>query len=288
MEYKETKICQMYSYKGGSGRTVATANISSILAKEHKKKVVCIDMDMEGAGLGVVFGAHKIAAKENDRKYIQDIFIKNILSSDDFMENWWPKLHFDIGELLGDSKLKEKLLIIPARFGTQVIESGEHTADQFNAFLLTIQEQIEPDIILLDSASGFQDWATLGMDYSELLTLFFRWSHQSIEGTIEVVNYILSMEESTIEKIFLVPSMVPKNSLKSEKYQNILGQAEIRLRIETKAEKRDEIQIFKDGISEAVGLKWREKILNMEEEIEPDEKNALSDYRKVAKYILEM
>jgi len=281
------KICQMYSYKGGSGRTVATANISSILAKEYNKKVVCVDLDMEGAGLGVVFGVHKIAANESNRKYIQDIFEEWITSSNDFIENWWPKMHFDIGEVFNDAELKDKLFIVPARFGTQVIESGEDTQNQFNTFILSIQEKIQPDIILLDSASGFQDWALLGMDFSSLMTLFFRWSHQSLEGSIEAVNYILSIN-SSVEKIFLVPSMVPKISLKSEKYQRVLEAGERRLRLETNAGKRDEIQIFKDGVVEAVGLKWQEKLLNIEKNLEPDEIEALSDYREVAKQILEM
>lgn len=281
------KICQMYSYKGGSGRTVATANISSILAKEHKKKVVCVDLDMEGSGLGVVFGVHKKTASENGRKYIQDIFEEGITSSKDFMENWWPKMHFDIGKVFDEAELKTKLFIIPARFGTQVIESGEDTQNQFNTFILSLQEKIQPDIILLDSASGFQDWALLGMDFSSQMALFFRWSHQSLEGTIEAVNYILSID-SSIENILLVPSMVPKISLKSEKYQKILEAGERRLRIETNANKKDEIKIFKDGVGEAVGLKWKEKLLNIEKNLEPDEKEALSDYRKVAQYILEM
>lgn len=287
METLETKICQMYSYKGGSGRTVATANISSILVKEHNKKVVCIDMDMEGAGLGVVFKIHKIAANESKRKYIQDIFKERITSSNDFIENWWPKMHFDIGKVLKDPGLEDKLFIIPARFGTQVIESGEETGNQFSIFLESIQDKIQPDIILLDSASGFQDWATLGMEFSTLMTLFFRWSYQSIEGTIEAVKFIIE-QDTSIEKILLVPSMVPKESLVIKKYRNLLESGEERLRVETDARKRDEIQIFEGGISEAVGLKWEEKILNTEKNLESDEENALSDYRKVAQDILKM
>ena len=281
------KICQMYSYKGGSGRTVATANISSILAREHNKKVVCVDMDMEGAGLGVVFGIHKIASGDSSRKYIQDIFKDWITSSNDFIENWWPQMGFDMGDIKGDNELKEKLYVIPARFGTQVIESGEDTQDRFNTFLLSLQEKIQPDFIILDSASGFQDWASLGMDFSDVMTLFFRWSYQSLEGTIEAVNYILSVD-SAIRKILLVPSMVPKISLKSDKYKKIMEAGERRLRIETNAGKRDEIKIFKDGIGEAVGLKWEEKVLNIEKNLENDEENALADYREVAKLILEM
>ncbi|MGD0590132.1 MAG: hypothetical protein ABSA44_04960 [Bacteroidota bacterium] len=281
-----TTICQMYSYKGGSGRTVSTANIASILAKEHKKKVVCIDLDLEGAGLGVVCSVHN---KLGQRKCVQDIFKEDfrIKSLQDFKENWWNRMCFDLGKERGDSDLSEKLFLVPARFGAfDTIEFSVDIGRFFSTFLDNVQILIKPDFILLDSASGFQDWSTLGMDFSSVLVLFFRWNDQSIEGTIEAVKFILS-NDTAIKKILLVPSAVPALSLSIPKYQKIQEASERRLRIETNADINPKVSIMKKGVEEAIGLKWKENILNLSNDLEQDEKITLEDFRAVAKQILD-
>src|SRR3954467_3752656 len=45
----------MYSFKGGAGRTVSTANIARLLAVESGRRVAAIDLDVESAGLSVLF-----------------------------------------------------------------------------------------------------------------------------------------------------------------------------------------------------------------------------------------
>lgn len=277
----------MYSYKGGSGRTVSTANIASILAKEHGMKVVCIDLDLEGAGLGVVFGVHNKLA---GRKCIQDIFKEEsrIKSPQDFQENWWNEICFDIGEERNDKDLTGKLLLVPARFGAlDAVEYSEDIGRSFSTFLDNVQVSVKPDLILLDSASGFQDWSTLGMDFSSVLVLFFRWNDQSIEGTIQAVKFILS-NDTAIEKIHLVPSAVPTLSLGMAKYKKIQEASERRLRLETNADANSSVSVFTKGVEEAIGLKWKEEILNLSSNLEPDEETTLNDFRTVAAHILEL
>src|SRR5687767_604595 len=45
----------MYSFKGGAGRTVSTANIARVMAIESGRRVAVIDLDVESAGLSVLF-----------------------------------------------------------------------------------------------------------------------------------------------------------------------------------------------------------------------------------------
>jgi cellulose biosynthesis protein BcsQ len=49
------KIITFYSYKGGTGRTMALANVACLLAKRHKERtskgVLMIDWDLEAPGL---------------------------------------------------------------------------------------------------------------------------------------------------------------------------------------------------------------------------------------------
>ena len=45
------KILTFYSYKGGTGRTMAIANIGVLLSKEPNSKTLVIDWDLEAPGL---------------------------------------------------------------------------------------------------------------------------------------------------------------------------------------------------------------------------------------------
>ena len=49
--FKLKKFVTFYSYKGGVGRTMALSNIAWLLTKQHDKKVVIVDWDLEAPGL---------------------------------------------------------------------------------------------------------------------------------------------------------------------------------------------------------------------------------------------
>ncbi len=53
-------VATFYSLRGGVGRSTALAYTGRILAAEHGKKVVCVDLDLEAPGLAALFG------KENE------------------------------------------------------------------------------------------------------------------------------------------------------------------------------------------------------------------------------
>src|SRR3954464_9633363 len=52
-----SQVVTFYSYKGGVGRTFATANIAVLLAKRGKK-VLLMDWDLEAPGLDEFFKDH--------------------------------------------------------------------------------------------------------------------------------------------------------------------------------------------------------------------------------------
>jgi len=61
------EIITFYSYKGGTGRSMALANVACILAeretKEHGKGVLMIDWDLEAPGLHRYFGSWMTTSK---------------------------------------------------------------------------------------------------------------------------------------------------------------------------------------------------------------------------------
>jgi MinD-like ATPase involved in chromosome partitioning or flagellar assembly len=278
----------MYSYKGGAGRTVSTANIAGILAKDYNKKVVCIDLDIEGAGLSVVFNVHKDVTGSKDRKCLQDVLSsKGFKSAQDFQINWWPNLHCDIGKNVALPEMVGNLLFIPARFaGFDVVAPAEETMRVFESLLTEIRNQIKPDFILLDSASGLGDMACMGLSVCDVLVIFMRWSRQFVEGTIETIKFLQS-RYNAIGVILIVPSAVPSLDGDDGKYERVLKSNHTRITIETGARKGSHIRLL-DGVGEAIGLKWEEKVLNMESSVAKDENNTLEDFRNIAKTLIEL
>lgn len=313
----DKKLCSMYSYKGGTGRTVATANIACILAKSNKK-VVCIDMDLDGGGLAVVFKVNSVVnesvARINDsRRCIQDVLRKEwtyaidkgvrvtklyeeSVDKDDFIKNWWDKMSFDLGKEWRKD-IAGKLYFIPARFGTDSIETDSEMEPRFNRFIELLIEHIKPDILIFDSSSGLQDYSTMLIKNCDLLVTFFRWNSQAIEGTIKASEYIFKKNPDI--KMLLVPTAVPKESLLNNKYyKGIHETGEMRIEGKISEMKKmledrnvweeNKIAFYKNGIGESTTLKWKEELLIFKDNPEEEEKNILEEYKDVAQRIINL
>ena len=110
-----SKVICMYSYKGGAGRTVATANIATILAKQYNQKVICIDMDIEGAGLGIVLEVNELINNENSQCFaVQDILNSSkSLDSISYENHWRHNLLIRPFKSSNDAEIKNNLICYP-------------------------------------------------------------------------------------------------------------------------------------------------------------------------------
>lgn len=178
------KIINFYSYKGGVGRTMLTAQIANILFA-LKKKVVVVDFDFDAPGLPAVFGKkiydikggilelvtnYKNVSKSNEKQYeklkkclsdyLVDIveneeddcngkyFIK-ILASGCVNDNYWEKI--------SDPEWLE-LLVRP-----------EQRPSSFISFIKDILkpilvELLNPDYLLIDARAGITHYGSIGRD----------------------------------------------------------------------------------------------------------------------------
>lgn len=238
----------MYSFKGGAGRTVSTANIAYILAKENHKRVLVIDLDVESAGASVLFEVDD-DVERGDRWTIQDVFrghfaprasgddrdrnadpMQTMASGSgrtsinidrrDFEAAVWPNLHFDIWPVASDPAPAAAgaayLKFLPAR--RMLYSADEKTTERSSAetfqFLLKRIDALAgaPEIILLDSASGLQNTALMGFQTANVLMMFARWSRQFVNGTIQFVDdYVVSPVGRRLDAVLLVPTAVPRS-----------------------------------------------------------------------------
>lgn len=283
----------MYSYKGGAGRTTATANVGAVLAKEFKRRVLCVDLDIESAGLGIVFGLHS-RIHEPDRRCLQDVLREGPFLSDKQFEEWWPQLHFDVVRESSYAPIGGELLFIPARAAHHeaVIWKGTSgRADPWVDLMTKIRLHKKPDFVLIDSASGLTDPAVVGLQYVHWIVAFLRWNRQFLEGTLEAVQFILGKTQKVvrldnIEKILLVPTAVPELRPGQEELERLLEASQRRLRTELEIEREERIELLQ-AIPESSWLKWYEKVLPFEPELNEDQRMALEGYRRVARWLVE-
>jgi cellulose biosynthesis protein BcsQ len=188
---KSGQVVTFYSYKGGVGRTMALANIATILA-QWGKKVLMIDWDLEAPGIEPYF-SENTKSVSFVQKGIIDILIESNLSDrvswQDFVQTINIKagkeeIHFlnsgrnskgyldkirklDIGDFY---KLKN---------GFRVIES---LRAEWKSFY---------DFILIDSRTGITDNGGIcTIQMPDILLLFFTTNDQSLEGTRDVVQRV--------------------------------------------------------------------------------------------------
>jgi cellulose biosynthesis protein BcsQ/tetratricopeptide (TPR) repeat protein len=182
-------IVTFYSYKGGTGRTMAMSNIAALLSR-HGKKVLVVDFDLEAPGLWRYFSAFhdelqdqkglidllltaSSAAESYDvdwRNYITEVFLQPgslSLMTSGRLEDEYPSkvLDFDWSAFFRESK------------GGEFIER------------MRTQWKQEYDFTLIDSRTGITDTGGIcTILLPDLIVPVFSSNLQSLEGVVDVVT----------------------------------------------------------------------------------------------------
>jgi cellulose biosynthesis protein BcsQ len=221
-------VATFYSYKGGMGRTTTMTTYALHLAQMRGRKVVVMDFDLEAPGYLNFFNLsdNKLLTEGNINgivEYLLDCqFSKNI---DEILID---KYHIDLeehytgregkvfifpaGNLLGDAN-KQHYLEGLARLD---MASEERLIDSFLKLFIKIKQVLKPDIILIDSRTGFNDiYGTMALIMSDVIIGFFGSSEQTKPGLEFLLDKTKSLNSSI--DILLVNSILPQSE---EEMQN--------------------------------------------------------------------
>ena len=179
-------IFTFYSYKGGSGRTMALANVGVALARRGKR-VLLVDWDLEAPGLERYFhslGPLDTTAVLGLLDLAEAVGTKQDVDWRMFVHRPWPTL--------------ATLHLLPAgrrdeRYNARVLDFrwDEWYAGEGAAFLERMREEwaAEYDIVLIDSRTGITDIGGLcTILLPDGLVLLFGANAQSMEGAAEVAR----------------------------------------------------------------------------------------------------
>lgn len=223
-------IVTFYSYKGGMGRTTTMISYAIDLAVNQDKKVFVIDCDLEAPGYLNFFNLSKhqglVEGKVNGLvEFLCDCsFTKNtdVLNIGDYCIN------VSAGNEDKEAALLQNIYIMPAgnlnekseldgdSNRTDYLEglsrlnlSDEQTlVEGFGTLISKVKEVIGPDIILIDSRTGFNDIiGTATMYLSDMVVGFFGFNEQTVPGIFSLLDNYYKSE--TNYKLQIVSSILP-------------------------------------------------------------------------------
>lgn len=236
---KDTPIVTFYSYKGGMGRTTTMVAYALSLATNtdmsKRKRVVVVDCDLEAPGYLNFFDL----SKHNGLKSGKKNGLVEFISDAQFTQK--PQ-DLDINDYIVNVGLDNKssfaynnldnIWIVPAgnlNEGYTDIEGGSDRNDYleglakinlssvqtvvkyFNLLFDKIKDTIHPDIILIDSRTGFNDiFGTAALYLSSCVVGFFGFSSQTQPGLINLLKEYY--KPSNYFKLQLVFSILPENA----------------------------------------------------------------------------
>jgi cellulose biosynthesis protein BcsQ len=290
----EPKVISLYSFKGGAGRTVCTANIAGLLAREieatEHNPILLMDMDLDSAGLTILleqyssfsespYNTSRIVSGDlnlNRRKYRQEFYSAGMI---------------DVSTRVGADE------------GTvRFIGAGEIGRGQPSIVQGTAMEQMQElknycmekgiSTIILDSASGRQESAVLCHRFSDVIVYCCRLTDQFLVGTKSVLKHFVSECEAArvkLPRIIIVPLAVPQVT-DEWKQRHIAAMTRLgSLSIDVRGKSpNNSAYLFEDGVGEVESFKWVESVLATKQTLAQDEEKAVGAYTSLVKKIVEM
>ncbi|HJX91561.1 MAG TPA: tetratricopeptide repeat-containing protein, partial [Pyrinomonadaceae bacterium] len=220
----QDKIITFYSYKGGTGRSMALANVAWILACTGKK-VLTIDWDLEAPGLHRYFHPFLIdkdlTASDGVIDFVNDFAVEAVSATNESNSDpHWYKQHANIlryAVSIGYEFPKDgRLDFVPAgrqglSYPTRVNSfDWQRFYDRLGGglFLEEAKKQMrnEYDYILIDSRTGVSDTSGIcTIQMPDILVPCFTLNHQGIEGTLRITKTVFEKRKESGLKIFPVP-----------------------------------------------------------------------------------
>jgi Mrp family chromosome partitioning ATPase len=209
METKRGKVITFYSYKGGTGRSMALANAACLLARRSDvKRVLAIDWDLDAPGLHHYFStltvSHTTAVTPPPTRGVIDLFteigqqLKQRASqkplSEEEAEGLLASIAWD--NFITDTGLRNVDLLAAGRIDVSYPErvaefDWRGLFDSAPSLIRVFAERVAQryDYVLIDSRTGLNDISGICTALlPDQLVFVFTPNSQSIDGGIEVLR----------------------------------------------------------------------------------------------------
>lgn len=301
------RVITCFSYKGGSGRTVAAANIAAALAAKGQTsggtlnfKVALLDLDVCSAGTHRVFEIRN--SDIANREFSLQDYLMNQVSPGQQAEKGGvtPNDHLmsNFTKLRGaDGNCRDDLTLF---FSRPTPDQRFVAAKYHENLLLELILELESkkfDYVILDGEAGTRTMADIAIRLADVLLMFFRLTWQHIDGTLKIAERFVDQGRLPEggPSVYLVPTCVPLVRPQDGVYQEgATGLAQLRRQTESMPVESG-LNQFLEGASSTLGhfmnnglfihdsliLKGGERVLVYD--VESREDRATSDYYRIAR-----
>ncbi len=189
-----SKIISIHSFRGGTGKSNTTANITTILATRGLR-VGVIDTDIQSPGIHVLFGMD-----EDDMGH----------SLNDYL---WGKCAIeetahDVSDKMG-VPIKGKIYLIPSSIKAgeiaRVLREG-YDVGLLNDGFHELVETLNLDVLMIDTHPGLNEETLLSIAISDALVIILRPDQQDYQGTAVTVEVARKLN---VPKLLLMVNKVP-------------------------------------------------------------------------------
>lgn len=190
-----SKIISIHSFRGGTGKSNTTANVSVLLASKGWK-VGVVDTDIQSPGIHVLFGFD-----EEQMEY----------SLNDYL---WGNCRIEqaaydmTGNLDGD--IEGQIFLIPSSIDAneiaRVLREG-YDISHLNDGLQDLIKALDLDALVIDTHPGLNEETLLSIAISDVLAIILRPDQQDYQGTSVTVEVARKLQ---VPMMTLVVNKVPE------------------------------------------------------------------------------
>lgn len=202
-----SRIVSVHSFRGGTGKSNTTANITALLAMEGQR-VGVVDTDIASPGIHVLFGMDEAEMSPSLNDYL------------------WGKCEIkqtahDVTPRLG-ATIKGQVYLIPSSMKAgeiaRVLREG-YDVGLLNDGFRELIEKLSLDVLMIDTHPGLNEETLLSIAISDALAIILRPDQQDYQGTGVTVEVARKLD---VPRLVLIVNKVP----------SVFDSAEVKARVE--------------------------------------------------------
>ncbi|HMP41266.1 MAG TPA: MinD/ParA family protein, partial [Roseiflexaceae bacterium] len=189
-----SKILSIHSYRGGTGKSNTTANLSTLLAARGLT-VGIVDTDIQSPGVHVLFGI-----EEEDMVYTLNDYL-------------WGKINIEQAAMDVTARVKGrvsgKIFLVPSSVRTseiaRILREG-YDVGLLNDGFHRLVEELGLDVLVIDTHPGLSEETLLSIAISDILIIILRPDQQDYQGTGVTVEVARKLD---VPQLLLLVNKVP-------------------------------------------------------------------------------
>jgi len=170
-----SKIISIHSFRGGTGKSNTSANLSAIMAAQGLK-VGVVDTDIQSPGIHVILGLN-----EEDMQHTLNDYLWGKCDIEEAAHD----VTANIGEVSG------QLLFVPSSIRpgeiARVLREG-YDVGLLNDGFQSLIDALDLDVLIIDTHPGMNEETLLSIAISDALVIVMRPDQQDFQGTAVTVD----------------------------------------------------------------------------------------------------